>query len=228
VTGLPLHEVRIDLSALRENAAVLARRGTTLADVRADAYGHGAVEASRAAVDGGATTLLVSDSTEADVLRSAGLVAEFAVERAAPPGAALYGLDGDPELRTAMTVLARVVATKTIDAGEGVSYGHSYIATARTNLALLGIGYAEGLDRSAGNRATIRLGGADRLIAGRVAMNALVLELGDDMAAVGDVGIVFGDPCVGQPPVSGWAAALELPVLQCVTAFGTRLPRSFR
>ena len=201
------HGLTVDLEAIRHNASVLLSRGQVSVDLSADAYGHGAAEIARVALEAGAT---VAPS-------GAGVVA----------GAALYGLTDDPDLRPAMRVSALVVGTKTIDAGEGVSYGLTYRAPARTNLALVGIGYADGLDRSAGNIASLLLGGVPRRIVGRVAMNALVLELNDGSAEVGDEAVVFGDPAVGEPRAHDWAERIGRSAAEVTSVFGRHLPRRF-
>jgi alanine racemase len=151
-------------------------------------------------------------------------------------GPALYGLAGtggldrsaEAGLRAAMRVTTRVVGTKTIEAGEGVSYGYTFRAARRTNLALVALGYADGLDRRAGNTASIWLGGKNRMIAGRVAMNVAVLELGDDIVSVGDEAIVFGNPAVGEPAAEEWAASVGISAEESATVFGRALPRSHR
>jgi alanine racemase len=243
LTNARLNEARIDLSAIRANAAVLVRRAgrrVLVADVAADGYGHGAVAVARAAVEGGARGLSVSDADDALELRGAGSAIDVIAQRglcghpllrdragaeAVSAGAALYGLTDDPELRPAMRVSARVVATKTIDAGEGVSYGFTYRAGRRTNLALVGIGYADGLDRISSNIGTLLLGGTPRMIAGRVAMNALVLDLGDDTTSVGEEAVVFGDARNGEPTAAAWAAALGKTAVEVASVFGAHLPR---
>ena len=217
--GSRIHSASIDLSAIRDNAAVLVRRAgcrVVLADVRADAYGHGLTAVIDAAVDGGAFVrdidFSVSSEDDSDFVSA---------------GSALYGLSADLELRPAMRVSALVVGTKTIDAGESVSYGYTWTASSRTNLALVGIGYADGMDRIASNVGSLRLGGATRRIVGRVAMNALVLDLGQDSATVGDEVVVFGDPSVGEPAVWDWASSLGRPSAEIVSVFGSHLPRVY-
>lgn len=217
--GSRIHSASIDLSAIRDNAAVLVRRAgsrVVIADVRADAYGHGLTAVIEAAVDGGAFV------RDIDFTASPGLHADFV-----SAGQALYGLSGDPELQPAMKVSALVVGTKTIDAGESVSYGYAWTASSRTNLALVGIGYADGLDRIAGNVGSLLLRGSPRSIVGRVAMNALVLDLGDDSAVIGDEAVVFGDPAVGEPGVWDWAGTLGRPSAEIVSVFGSHLPRMY-
>jgi alanine racemase len=69
---------RVDLGAIRHNAAVLARaagRARLMAVVKADGYGHGAVAVARAALEGGASALAVAASAEAAELRASGVEA---------------------------------------------------------------------------------------------------------------------------------------------------------
>jgi len=217
--GSRIHSASIDLSAIRDNAAVLVRRAgsrVVVADVRADAYGHGLNAVIDAAVDGGALVRAIDFSV------SSGHDVDFV-----SAGSDLYGLSADLELQPAMRVSALVVGTKTIDAGESVSYGYTWTASSRTNLALVGIGYAEGMDRIASNVGSLRLGGAARRIVGRVAMNALVLDLGQDSAAIGDEVVVFGDPSIGEPAVWDWASSLGRPSAEIVSVFGSHLPRVY-
>ena len=72
------------------------------------------------------------------------------------PGVAVYGLSpvptlGDMGLIPAMTVKCAVALVKSIRAGEGVSYGHTWIAEQDTTVALMPIGYADGVFRSLGD-----------------------------------------------------------------------------
>ncbi|TKK91016.1 alanine racemase [Herbidospora galbida] len=71
-------EARVDLSAIRHNAALLkeaAGGAEMMAAVKADAYGHGLVPSARAALEGGATGLGVATVREAVALRDAGITA---------------------------------------------------------------------------------------------------------------------------------------------------------
>ncbi len=73
---------RVDLAAVRHNAAVLARaagRARLMAVVKADGYGHGAVPVARAALEGGAAALAVASAAEARELRDAGVAAPVLV-----------------------------------------------------------------------------------------------------------------------------------------------------
>jgi alanine racemase len=148
------------------------------------------------------------------------------------PGIAVYGLSPVPGqdfgLRPAMTVRARVAQTKRVPAGQGVSYGHTYHTTAETTLALVPLGYADGLPRAVSNAGPIRLGGANRTIAGRVCMDQVVVDCGDDEVQDGDVAVLFGPGDDGEPTADDWAAAAGTINYEIVTRIGsTRVPRVY-
>ncbi|MGY1807187.1 alanine racemase [Blastococcus sp. SYSU D00669] len=147
------------------------------------------------------------------------------------PGIAIYGLDplgGDPAahgLRPAMTVQARVALTKRVPAGAGVSYGHAYSTAAETTLALVPVGYADGVPRAAGNRAPVLAAGARRTIAGRVCMDQFVLDVGDDPIAPGERVVLWGPGTAGEPTAQDWADVLDTIHYELVTRVGGRFTR---
>jgi alanine racemase len=147
------------------------------------------------------------------------------------PGVALYGLDplgGDPAqhgLRPAMTVQARVALTKRVPAGVGVSYGHTYSPDRETTLALVPVGYADGVPRAGGNRAPVLAAGAQRTIAGRVCMDQFVLDVGDDPVAPGDPVVLWGSGEHGEPTAQQWADAVDTIHYELVTRVGGRFRR---
>jgi alanine racemase len=151
------------------------------------------------------------------------------------PGLAIYGLtpvpnDGPPStygLRPAMTVTARVALTKRADAGAGVSYGHRYLTERETTLALVPMGYADGVPRSATNTAEVFVGGRRRRIAGTVCMDQFVVDVGDDSVAEGDEVVLFGAGDDGAPTAQEWADALDTISYEIVTRVGPRLPRVY-
>jgi alanine racemase len=148
------------------------------------------------------------------------------------PGIACYGLSPLPGerfgLRPAMTVRARVALTKRVPRGQGVSYGHTYHTPDETTLALVPIGYADGVPRAASNRGMVRLAGANRRIAGRVCMDQFVLDCGDDPVAAGDVAVLFGPGDDGEPTADDWAVATDTINYEIVTRWGSsRVPRVY-
>jgi len=157
------------------------------------------------------------------------------------PGIAIYGLSplprsatGQPSeserfgLRPAMTARARVILTKRVPAGQGVSYGHTYTTERETTLAVVPLGYADGVPRAASNRGPIHLAGAVRTVAGRVCMDQVVLDCGDDPVAAGDVATLFGPGDHGEPTADDWAAAVDTINYEIVSRFGApRVPRVY-
>jgi alanine racemase len=149
------------------------------------------------------------------------------------PGVALYGLDplgGDPAehgLRPAMTVQAAVALVKRVPAGSGVSYGHAYVTERETTLALVPVGYADGVPRAAGNRAPVLAAGAQRVIAGRVCMDQFVLDVGDDAVEPGDAVVLWGPGDRGEPTAQQWADAVDTIHYELVTRVGGRFSRRY-
>jgi alanine racemase len=362
-----MREARIDLSAISANVELI--RGIAAAEalvvVKANGYGHGAVQSARAALAGGATWLGVADLDEAIALRSAGITApilawlhdpfaDFSVavensidvgvsyldqlERVAAVGGATvqfkldtglgrngaeeaewgalferaavlersgrirmrglfshlanagheadhaqlarfevalqaaraagltpelvhlaatagslsapaarfgmvrigigaYGLSpfddaasaaGHPiALRPAMELRASVASVKRVPAGSGVNYSHTYVTPRETTLALVPLGYADGIPRHASNVAPVSINGVTYRVCGRVAMDQFVVDVGDAPVAVGDSAVLFGDAANGVPTADDWAVAAGTINYEIVTRIGNRVVRTY-
>jgi alanine racemase len=147
-------------------------------------------------------------------------------------GIAMYGLSPIPShdfgLRPAMTAQARVMLTKRVPAGQGVSYGHTYVTPAETTLAVVPFGYADGVPRAASSSAPVALGGQVYRIAGRVCMDQIVLDCGDAPVAAGDLAVLFGPGDDGEPTADDWARVCDTINYEIVTRFGSaRVPRHY-
>jgi len=150
------------------------------------------------------------------------------------PGIAVYGIspmDDQPSasfgLRPAMTLVARLALVKRVPAGSGVSYGHEYVTDRATTLGLVPLGYADGVPRHAGGRGPVLAAGRVRPVAGRVCMDQVVLDLGDDAAEAGDEVVLFGPGDAGEPTAADWARAADTIAYEIVTRVGPRVPRTF-
>ena len=151
------------------------------------------------------------------------------------PGLAVYGLSPVPDvagpaaygLRPAMTLTASLILAKRVPAGSGVSYGHIYTTDRETTLGLVPLGYADGVPRNAGNVGPVFAAGRRRTIAGRVCMDQVVLDLGDDPAASGDEVVLFGPGDGGEPTAQDWADATGTISYEIVTRVGPRVPRVY-
>jgi alanine racemase len=148
------------------------------------------------------------------------------------PGGAVVGLSTLPGplpdwLRPAMTLSGRLVQTKRVPAGTGVSYGYLHETDRETTLGLLPLGYNEGVPRNATNTAQVLIRGRRYTIAGRVCMNQTIFDLGDEPAAAGDEVILFGPGDRGEPTAQDWADALGTLSYEIVTRFTGNVPRSY-
>jgi alanine racemase len=149
-------------------------------------------------------------------------------------GVALYGLSPFVEntaaefgLVPAMTATARVTQTKRVAAGEGVSYGYLHRTSAETTLALVPVGYAEGLPRNATGKAKVSINGKHYPINSRVAMDQFVLDVGNDKVAAGDVVTIFGDPSAYVQSADELAEACDTINYEIVTRMGGRFTRTY-
>ena len=148
-------------------------------------------------------------------------------------GLAAYGLSPVPQLHTAdelglvpaMTAQARLAVTKRVPAGSGVSYGHTYVTDRETTLAVVPVGYGEGVLRSASSRAPVLVAGRTRPVAGRVCMDQFVVDVGDDAVAPGDPVVLFGPGLGGEPTAEDWARACGTISYEIVTRIGGRFTR---
>jgi alanine racemase len=151
------------------------------------------------------------------------------------PGVAVYGLSPGPDvgvaselgLTPAMSLTTQVALTKRAPAGHGVSYGHQYVTERETTLALIPLGYADGVPRHLTNLGDVAVGGRRYRIAGRVCMDQFVLDVGDDAVSVGDEVLLFGSGSSGEPTADDWAAVLGTINYEIVSRVGARVPRVY-
>jgi alanine racemase len=151
------------------------------------------------------------------------------------PGIAVYGLDPlarpvqEGPLRPVMTLRARVALTKRVPAGEGVSYGHAWTTTRETTLALVPVGYADGVPRRLNREGRMRvlLGGELRPVVGRICMDQVMVDCGDAPIGEGDEVLLFGTGEHGEPTAQEWADELEGIHYEVVTGVhGRRVTRT--
>ncbi|WP_083513522.1 alanine racemase [Curtobacterium luteum] len=179
---------------------------------------------------------LAANGVVPDMVHLAASAASIAVPETrrdiARVGVALYGLSpfadrtsADLGLRPAMRVTAAVLRTVPVHAGEGASYGFTWRAEQDTRLAVIGLGYADGFDRALGNHVSVRIGDRRFPVVGRVAMNAMHIDIGDAAVQVGDEVVLWGDPADGDPAVEEWADAIGTINYEVVARIGRSVER---
>jgi alanine racemase len=203
---------------------------------RSDEPGHPSIAAQTAAFEAGvgAARSAGLEPQHLHLANSGGVLAApttwFTLVRS---GIAIYGVtpfaDGSSpvQLRAAMTLHATVALVKRVDAEQGVSYGHTYFTERETTLALVPLGYGDGVPRHASGSGPVLLNGRRHQVAGRVCMDQFVIDIGDDAARAGDDVVLFGDARRGEPTAVDWAAAAGTIGYEIVTRIGSRVPRRY-
>jgi alanine racemase len=118
------------------------------------------------------------------------------------PGIAVYGLDPSSEVplpegfRPALSFKTQVSQVKWLPAGEGISYGSTYITERPTCIAVLPVGYADGFRRAPYNWGSVLIHGQEAPLLGRVCMDQCMVDvthipdvhMGDEVVLIGRQG----------------------------------------
>jgi alanine racemase len=151
------------------------------------------------------------------------------------PGAALYGVNPTPgrnnPMHPVIELRGRIIALRSIMRGETVGYDAQWTAKRATNIAVVGVGYADGYLRAASASDTVR--GADVMVAGkrctlagRVSMDLIEIDVTDVPTPVkrGDMVTLIGDDIT----VDDFAAAAGTIGYEVLTSLGKRYHRIYR
>ena len=158
-------------------------------------------------------------------------------------GIAMYGLSpdvktmGDSEklnLIPAMSIRARVHLVKEVPAGSQVGYGGTAITKVDTKLAVIAMGYADGIPRNATSETGVLIGNKMSPIIGRVSMDQFVVDLGSEsQARAGDWAYIIGSPkrdsytSANCYTADSWAAACGTINYEIVTRISPRVARVY-
>ena len=149
----------------------------------------------------------------------------------ARPGIFLYGVGSgnvaEIEPEPVVSLRARIVETRFIDAGETVSYGATFRAPSRRRIATLAIGYADGYRRVLGNRAQVLICGQRAPVVGVVTMDMTMVDVTDVPCEVGDIATLIGADGDDRIDVSEIARVGELSPYEVLTGLRGRLPRRY-
>ncbi|MBN9613672.1 MAG: alanine racemase [Actinobacteria bacterium] len=150
-------------------------------------------------------------------------------------GMAVYGCSpfadrtsADFGLIPAMTLRSEIVGLRPVAEGAGVSYGYNHVTQGETTLALVPMGYADGLPRALnGAGATVAIAGRHCPIVGRIGMDQCIVDLGSlaRKVSVGEPVVLFGDPSTGVPPVEVWSELMRTINYEIVVGIGPRVLR---
>lgn len=201
--------------------------GPLLGDARADAWGHGAAEIIAALQAAGVREVVVDSSAIAALIEAGCTGLTVSGEPNVDP-LTVFGLPGGAAgSRPALRLSGRVLSTKPLLRGEGVSYGYLHRAGADTRIALVTGGYAQGISRSLGGLASVAIGGVRHPIVGRVAMDVCVVDIAAADIARGAEAVFLGDHEAGEPGIADWVTATGLSAAELVTVVGQRSVREW-
>ncbi len=149
------------------------------------------------------------------------------------PGLMLYGLypgreTGDIPLRPAMALKTRIAQIKEYDAGDTASYGRIYTAPSKRNIAVLTIGYADGLHRVLSGKIDVLVRGQRATQVGNICMDMCMIDVTDIPAAEpGDVVTVFGRDGDAVIPIEEQAAPAGTISYEVLCSVSHRVPRVY-
>lgn len=187
---------------------------------------------------GNSAALLAGQAQKISVLAS-----RYEMKTLMRPGLALYGLvpGYDPafgatepisltqarcELRPVLSWKSQVVSVRSVASGTVVGYNGTFVATEPMRLALIVVGYADGLDRKLGNHFSVLVHGQRAPLVGRISMDQSVIDVTDihDVAA-GDEVVILGRQ--GNDSITAFDHAKVAGTIpwEIFTRIGARVPR---
>ena len=127
-----------------------------------------------------------------------------------------------------MSLKAKIVHLKTIETGESVSYGRSFVATRPTRVATLPLGYADGLRRDLSNRWQVIVNGKKAPIIGKVCMDQTMIDVTEiEDVKLGDEVVLIGDGQYPEISAGQMAKMLDTISYEILCGIGQRVPRIY-
>lgn len=116
-----------------------------------------------------------------------------------------------------MSFTSQVIQVKTVPPGSGISYGHSYITDKETTIAVLPVGYADGLLRTLSNKGQVLIKGQRVKIIGRICMNLCMVDISEVQGVeVGDEVVILGSQgseTITADEIAAWMGTISYEVL---------------
>ncbi len=154
------------------------------------------------------------------------------------PGISLYGYAAggigqtgvalEQELCPVMSFVSRVIQVRTVPEGTGLGYGHSFVTSRRTRLAVLPVGYENGYLRKLSNRSFVLIRGRRVPVVGRISMNLTLVDVTDlDFVQAGDDVVLLGKQGVERITANEIALWMETISYEVLCLFGHCNKREF-
>jgi len=149
------------------------------------------------------------------------------------PGLLLYGIPPRPEasvpfpLHRAMSINARITQIREVGPGVPVGYDGTFVTRENTKLALLPVGYADGLPRALSKRQKVLVNGIRCPFAGNISMDQCAVDVTAANPGLGDEVVFLGRQGDDEIRVEEWAEAAGTIPYEIICGLGRRLPRLY-
>ncbi|NIR50473.1 alanine racemase [candidate division KSB1 bacterium] len=151
------------------------------------------------------------------------------------PGVMMYGyypseqVSKSVALKPAMSLKSKVIAIKRVEAGTFISYNRTYQTSQRTNIATVAIGYGDGYNRLLSNRGEVLIHGRRYPIVGRVCMDQIMVNVGDDTEIqIGDEAVLWGRQGNEEITIYEICEKLETIPYEVTCRISERVPRVYK
>jgi alanine racemase len=148
-------------------------------------------------------------------------------------GLALYGMDKVLEgLEPSLTCKSKVMQVKDVPVGEGISYGRYFICERPTTIAIISIGYGDGLSQTFRGEMSVLIKGQKFPIIGQICMNHIIADVTGVDITRGEEVVIIGKQKDGQGRVNEITVAElarqgKIRHHEIVTRLGRALPRIY-
>ena len=230
--GVMTHLFAADETDGRATEEQLARLESALALIRSAGISPGVLNVGNSAA-------LLSGQVE----RISAIAARHGLKALIRPGLALYGLVPEfvpgflpvepislgrarRDLHPVLSWKTGVISVRSVAAAAVVGYNGTFVATEPMQLALIAVGYADGLDRKLGNHFSVLVRDQRAPLVGRVSMDQSVIDVTDiPGVATGDEVVLIGQQ--GNESISAFDHAKAAGTIpwEIFTRIGARVPR---
>jgi alanine racemase len=127
-----------------------------------------------------------------------------------------------------ITLKAKIANVKTLEAGEGIGYGHLFRTTKKTVVGTVPLGYADGYSRLLSNNAYVVVKNRKCPVLGKICMDQFMIDLTEvDNPQIGDTIVIYGDGTDGAMTAEDVAQIRKTIVYEVLTNLSHRLPRIY-
>jgi alanine racemase len=151
------------------------------------------------------------------------------------PGIALYGLRSSPNItypgdfKSVMALKSRVVNIRVVETNTPISYGHTFTAQRRSQIATVSVGYGDGYPRLLSNKGEVLIHSRHAPIVGTVCMDLIMIDVTDiPQVQIGDIVTLFGEDGEAKISAEECATRANTIVYEITSGIGPRVARVFK